>query len=211
MQFDTDLMAALASVEHEFGPNELAYLALTCKIELPIRDRLAFMLHRRYQGSHYLVAREWKRVDLAVLDGEAYPAYLVELKAMYTFDAAADAGRYAKMTVADEGKAFALARADTQVYSLLLATHVHGVVPERLFDVVKYAAGINTSVRRHQSADHVRERAIAEVAKEHDGRILVNHKELIAGSAFGLDVSVFCWLIRFDNAEMAALSPPLQS
>lgn len=65
--------------------DELAFLALTSKIELPIRDRLAYTLFRRLP--ELLVTREWRPVDLAVLspDGKT-PVLLLEAKALYTFN-----------------------------------------------------------------------------------------------------------------------------
>ena len=38
----------MESLDQEFSQDELAYLALTSKVELPIRDRLAHTLHRGF-------------------------------------------------------------------------------------------------------------------------------------------------------------------
>jgi hypothetical protein len=110
-----------------FEVDELAYLALTSKIELPIRDRLAFALYKRLDQR--LVAREWKRVDLAVLgtDGST-PELLLEAKALYTFDLIGEAvwvDRFPKR-VRDDVAALRN-RSDlaewTQLFALVLATH----------------------------------------------------------------------------------------
>ena len=61
---DDSLQASAKS----FAAGELAYLALTSKVELPIRDRLAWCLHTSLPNR--VVAREWKRCDLAVLDDD---------------------------------------------------------------------------------------------------------------------------------------------
>jgi hypothetical protein len=50
------LVRALEASVRSFAPNELAYLALTSKVELPIRDRLAWSLHTALPGK--IVARE---------------------------------------------------------------------------------------------------------------------------------------------------------
>lgn len=77
-----------------FKKNELAYLALTSKIELPFRDRLAFQIHKHFERQTQpmrCASREWKRFDLAILEnGE--PSCLIELKAMYAFDAFSEKG-----------------------------------------------------------------------------------------------------------------------
>ncbi|WP_431993677.1 hypothetical protein [Streptomyces albogriseolus] len=72
-----------------YAPGELAYLALTSKPELTVRDRLAWTLQTRLAGA--VVAREWRNtagwIDLAVLDMAGHsPQALLELKAAYTFD-----------------------------------------------------------------------------------------------------------------------------
>lgn len=71
----------------EFQTNELAYLSLTTKIELPFRDRLAYSLFKELDAKNIIVSREWKRTDLALLQN-GLPSVLIELKAMYSFDAA---------------------------------------------------------------------------------------------------------------------------
>lgn len=71
----------------DFRSNELAYLALTSKIEFPIRDRLAFRLCQRLlESSDLAVAREWKKYDLAVVTDGSEARLLLEAKAMYSFD-----------------------------------------------------------------------------------------------------------------------------
>jgi hypothetical protein len=78
-----ELLAALVDVREEYEPGELAYLALTSKSELGIRDRLAWILTR--QGRR--VGREWRaRCDLAVLDESGEPYVVLESKAAYGHD-----------------------------------------------------------------------------------------------------------------------------
>ena len=84
---ENQLTKALSCIGQEFRENELAYLALTQKPEHVLRDRVAFALHRALSknSQELRVCREWKRIDLAVLDGGA-PLVLVETKAFYSFD-----------------------------------------------------------------------------------------------------------------------------
>ena len=63
------IQGALEALEDNcFSDNELAYLALTSKVEQPIRDRLAFALYGAI-GEECVVSREWakprskKRID----------------------------------------------------------------------------------------------------------------------------------------------------
>src|SRR5690348_7326338 len=85
--WDQEIAEAASEAFGAFALGELAYLALTSKIEHPIRDRMAFYLHSKFSGAGSIVAREWKRVDLAVIASDGKPSCLVELKACYTFDA----------------------------------------------------------------------------------------------------------------------------
>ena len=85
----------MASLGQEFAQDELAYLALTSKVENPIRDRLAYLLHQKYgEEGNIFVAREWtepkkitgvgiERVDIAIIDEEKRPLLLLEITAMY--------------------------------------------------------------------------------------------------------------------------------
>jgi hypothetical protein len=78
------LEGALSSVGGAFAQNELAYLALTSKAELPVRDRVAWNLQMTL-GKPFVVSREWRRADIAVLLGDV-PLVQVEAKALYAFD-----------------------------------------------------------------------------------------------------------------------------
>ena len=87
MAHQNHLISALKEVESAFLQNELAYLALTQKVEHVFRDKLAFLLHQRLQTGKpsYVVCREWQRADLAILENQL-PVLIVEAKAGYSFD-----------------------------------------------------------------------------------------------------------------------------
>jgi hypothetical protein len=89
MTFKKDIEDIISTISSKFQDNELAYLALTSKVELPLRDRIAFELHKKY-GDKYLICREWKskeikssdRVDLAIVEKETEKVLcLIEFKA----------------------------------------------------------------------------------------------------------------------------------
>jgi hypothetical protein len=150
----------LGGIENAFAPNELAYLAATTKIELPFRDRLAYLLHRRLEPAGILVAREWRRIDLAILAADGVPTCLLELKAMYTFDAFGEnLAFFTQAMSADEQKGLRQASPDIAVYTMLLATHLDGAVDRRFSRIVKYDGGINKGIDDHGSAVALRQRA----------------------------------------------------
>lgn len=70
---------------NSFDENELAFLALQGKIELQLRDKIAWCLEKKSRGEYY-VKREYgiagrKKCDLAILNKDMLPLCLVEFKA----------------------------------------------------------------------------------------------------------------------------------
>ena len=178
------LRESLAAIDQEFRKNELAYLALTTKIEHPVRDRWAFYLYEKLYGE-IIVSREWKRTDLALLE-KSGPKALIELKAMYTFDAALDKNGisgFIKAMEMDEIKASKLATAQTQIYTVLLATHPKSIVPPRLEGFVKYRSGINKAISMFESAENVREEAVSAIERKFKGKNVVSSGCLAGGTA----------------------------
>lgn len=80
------LKAELEKIDNNFQEDELAYLALTRKIEPPIRNKLSFRLHQLLHPQNLLVSREWEHLDIVVLKNRK-PRAIIEIKAMFTFDA----------------------------------------------------------------------------------------------------------------------------
>lgn len=197
---DKELADALTNIGSDFKSNELAYLATTTKVECPFRDRLAFRLHQQYEPAGLLVAREWNRIDLAVLDSSGSPHCLVELKAMYTFDALTKLRFFTDATSADELKAQRHARDETSVYSLLLVTHLNGVVEEKFRKPVKYSAAANRAVHTYRGGERLRKYAAMAINNGLKRRKLITKGKVAAGSAFGLDVLVLYWLVRNERA-----------
>jgi hypothetical protein len=89
MTFKNDIEEIISTLSSKFQENELSYLALTSKIELPLRDKISFGLHKKY-ADKYLVCREWKsresnssdRIDLAIINkSNSKVLCLIEFKA----------------------------------------------------------------------------------------------------------------------------------
>jgi len=192
---EEDLVEAIKQTFSEFRSNELAYLALTSKIEHAFRDRLAFLLHARHFTNGYLIAREWSRVDLVALTSTGLPKSLIELKAAYSFDLLKDNFWFTSRIASDLVKARKLGGPDCNVYALLLLTHVAGSVAPKLHRLIKYSAGINRSIKNKSDAATVLAAARGNISGVYAGRI-VAEGECPAGDAFGLTVAVSYWLLR---------------
>ena len=127
------ILESIKQSANEFQKDELAYLALTSKIENPIRDKWAYLIWRnlKEQKININVAREWTRPDkkektksdIAIVQNDC-PIVIIELKAMYTFDLIKTPKKRISNMEKDEKKAKKIADKDTLIYTVLLATHL---------------------------------------------------------------------------------------
>lgn len=190
---------AFGNVTTSFAPNELAYLALTSKAELPLRDRLAWSLHTTL-WPEYIVAREWRRTDLAVLHRgpPAEPVMLLEAKAMYSFNGCTEGGRakYQAYLRSDHAKALQLAGPNTSVFLLLLATHAEGSPDPSLREIIKYSSGIVGAARRHAGTHGVRTICSNRMTPIMEALGRTIRGSLPAGQSFDLDVTIDYWLVQ---------------
>lgn len=106
-------------------PDHLAWLTLTSKPELAVRDAFGGLLHRSLAPSA-IVAREWHHTDLAVLGTDGRPLMLIEGKALYGFDVLNPTTRakYVELVRKDLEKAAVVAQGQPDV--LVLATVLVG-------------------------------------------------------------------------------------
>ncbi len=70
----SQLIEVLNIVPHRFRKNELAFLALTSKIENHLRDKIAFVLHENFKDE-LIISREWndrngKKADIAIFNND---------------------------------------------------------------------------------------------------------------------------------------------
>ncbi|MGW0189266.1 hypothetical protein ACWDV7_26360 [Streptomyces sp. NPDC003362] len=208
------LLRALDAVAASYDAGELAYLALTSKPEHAIRDRMAWALQTSLHGC--VVAREWNsprgRIDLAVLDGSGtLPLALLEIKAAYTFDFAAEdlgsARSYRARVAADLVKATSALHMgqDSAAYALLLLTHPLGT-PDQGGTAVKYLNGIRSSLRA-QDQSALRTKAWQTVTASLCSLGPLHHGALEGGHAFGTEVHILYWLIGPVPPAAGALPP----
>jgi hypothetical protein len=195
------LLNSIQELPSTFNENELAYLALTAKIENPIRDRIAYSMHRSKEINGLIVSREWKRRDLAILensDADLNPLGVLEIKAMYSFDAsevASKRSQYIKLLYEDVSKAMKVATENTQIFFLLLVTHPHSYPPSSYSSVVKYWSQIRKSLTPPRTAQQTW-RETSDYLSEHLPNDIESHHRLWnAGTAFGVKVEVGYWLL----------------
>ncbi len=195
------LIQSLEQVVDEFGKDELAFLALTTKIELPLRDRLAYVLYKKLKTEGLIVSREWRRVDLAILGETAPQEVLIELKAMYTFDAVNERGYYKKCIdylFEDIKNASELVGKSEDIYGILLVTHPMQIIPFKFERIIKYMPGINGALKRLGN-----QKQVADVSVDRIDKLLVEGEHtiikkgtLLGGSAFSIETNVLYWIIK---------------
>ena len=195
------LVKSLSAAAASFADSELAFLALTSKIERPVVDRLAYRLFLTLAPAGYAVTREWPlpggagRVDLAVLQGDR-PCLLLEAKAMYSFDSAAHSRKdreYPRRLQADLGRFSNATFPGVPIFSLLLATHPEAPLPLSPPGVFKYTSGVNAALRC-ATADEVRHKAEKSISAQVRSDVAASSGSFSGGSAFGVPVSILWWL-----------------
>ena len=195
------ISGALRRLTNEFRENELAYLALTSKVEKQVIDRLAFSLHRDNRRSDCVaIAREYtvpgvvRRVDLAVVERGVphVPHVFLEAKAMQSFNVNLphNPPRYLQRIDEDVEKLRncnirACASAPQKII-LLLITHTSRAPHERWDRVIKYASRIR----------NYRPRSIARLTSQLDEQMPAERFPFMAsgsirgGRAFDVGVTV---------------------
>lgn len=194
-EYEQIIVRALKGLEGAFDKNELAYLALTSKPELPVRDRLAYQMYREFRERTHNVAREWGRVDIALLERDQ-PRICIQLKAwsLFTFIDRQGARRHRVDVEEDIDKCRSRFGSEPKVYSLILATHV-GSPPEGCQrGVLKYLNGLKRSFDRFGTSRRIKEQAFAQRSGAFAGWRCAGMDTIHGGQAFGSRVFVFYWL-----------------
>jgi hypothetical protein len=189
MDIKATLEGALDSIDVD--PDKLAYFALTSKPESQVRDRLAYRLHQQLSETDLQVAREWRRTDLAVLEGDGKPVALVEVKACPSWDACKEPrlARYRGRVWADIHKASTCAKEagapEAEIYALLVVTHLRDAVPSELRHVVKYSGPLRAVTCWEDT-----NRSLRQFLPDASPHVTM----LGEGKAFGLTTVVTTWL-----------------
>ena len=197
---------ALTHLHSEFEKNELAYLALTSKIERQIVDRLAFSLspstsqvwrcgqcRDRTGVREFTVSKEIQRVDLAVTVNEQ-PVLFLESKAMNYFHMYfRSAGtKYPGKVKADIHKMQAYVQNASlpklTKITLLLTTYVDGTLNPDLGRIVKYSG----DMQRHpgKGLTDLLDRLDTHFPNSCFQRVDSGTGDIAGGRAFDMDVTV---------------------
>lgn len=180
-----------------FKKNELAYLSMTSKNELPIRDRIAYELYSNY--NNYIVAREYSpkginsRIDLAILKNNNIKD-IIELKSMYTFDSV-NMQNFINSINNDFNKNSELLSDVINQYEIIIATHVKTIPNEEFSKYIKYYRLIKKYTLKDskeliKNLDCIIKKEFPE--KQYEIRSFI----INAGEAFEVDVDVCFWILK---------------
>ncbi len=133
-----------------FLREEISFLGLTSKIEIQLRDKLATSLYNEFKD-RYIITREWKKCDLAILDRiKLSPILLIELKSCYSCDLVKPSTlkEYVNEIERDLEKSIKLSEENTKYYSILFITKPKNRIPDHLLKIVKYSSAINRAFNK---------------------------------------------------------------
>ncbi|MGG7148958.1 hypothetical protein ACQPVA_19385 [Clostridium butyricum] len=182
-----------------FGKDELAYLSLTSKNELVIRDKIAYKLHLDLKD--LVIAREYSpkgissRIDLAVLKDDKLKD-IVELKSMYTFDGVDGLEKFLDSVNKDFKKNQELVNNKMNQWGVIIATHPKQVPNKCYKDYVKYYGSIKRYINQVDKPEYLIKTMDLKIRNSFESdKYDVAHYVANVGNAFGIDVDICFWVI----------------
>lgn len=157
MENNNQLEKIITNLEKRFENNELAYLALTSKIENVLRDKIAFDFHRLYKNQK-IVCREWTnqkgtklKSDLAILNLNSEPELIIEFKAHSSI---VGIGEWAKSLKDDYLKNKNLYK-NAEIIYVLFANYIDNIPNNELYlNSVKYYQNLQKSQKRNYTIEN---------------------------------------------------------
>lgn len=195
---------SIEAVPQGFCDNELAYLAATGKIESVFRDKIAFNLHNQNQTT-LIVLREWRRIDIAIFANatDKIPRGLIEIKSAYSFDGCLGDGifryfEYLKKDLSKNRTRFS----GVPLTAILIAAHLEDFPEDNpIIDILKYSQW-HRKARAAFNQEEVKEKLLygAKETIKSVGFEQIKQGKIPAGTAFGIPVTVFYWVLKVNQS-----------
>lgn len=202
-ELDVDFLRKI--IEYNVGKyyylrEEIAFLGLTSKIEIQLRDKIAFGLYVELKD-RYIIAREWNYCDLAILDKTTHePLMLIEFKSCYSCDLIkpSTTKEYVNEIKSDLNKSIKLTaiNSKTQIYSVLFVTKPKHRIPSEFLKIVKYSKSINTAFNKFGNYEVIE--MIGEANLRNHYNILAEGK-IKNDKAFGIECGFDYFIISPEN------------
>ncbi|MGD1156452.1 MAG: hypothetical protein ABSA41_11545 [Terriglobia bacterium] len=188
----------LEHLPFSFRKDELAYLSLTSKPELHLRDKLAFDLQNRLTDR--LVCREWRRHDIAILPrGSDVADAIIEAKVFYTFDGVVpNKLHHMKEALSADIDKMKRNGPNAERMALLFLVHPQTLIPEASYEAIAYAQRVNSVYRKNAYGGPGRVLTTAkdnlEIFWEEVGAPWIRSGNYAAGVYEGVEVLIPYWL-----------------
>lgn len=178
-----------------FLKEEIAFLGLTSKIEIQLRDKLAFSLYNEFKD-RYIITREWKKCDLAVLDKHTLePVLLLELKNCYSCDLIKKSTlkEYELEIKKDLNKSKVLSTENTIFYSILFVTKPRNIIPDEYLKIIKYSKAINAGFKKFENWETIEMLGEAEFRNLFD---VIHEGNIKKDISFGIECSFDYFIVK---------------
>ncbi len=166
MKYSEFLKSLLPELNKSFNNNELAYLSLTSKIENPIRDKIAFNLHKEFSDDK-IICREWtnnennkNKADIAILNSNKQLECIIEFKAHSSMK---NISQWSKHLVNDFQK--------NSIYNncefifIMLANLIDELPNEKFNTAVKYYKNLNSAMENNYNQEKMKNQWLKSVNK----------------------------------------------
>jgi len=188
------IIDAIEIMKQRFSQDSTAlWVTATGKPELFVRDHFGAIIAEK--NPDLIVAREWNKHDLALLDVNADVQVLIEGKHLYDFDLHSKSirARYRDSLLQDLEKM--KKGVESRNYVSLLMTSIRTPIPNSLVRVTKYSRGINKALKKYGS--DLMEKSVFEARDflAEFGEIVIE-TELAKGQSLGLDIHLWMWLVK---------------
>ena len=187
------LEACIENAVKGFDKNELAFLALQGKIELQLRDKIAWLLQQKI-GENYYIKKEYKRCDLAILNKDFTPLCLIEFKAhsATNFNSSkSQLGEYQKHFKNDMGKMANLAKGnDAERFYIFFQTIHEKEIEKKYKQLIPYSSAINGGVKTNGNQDDKIESGWRKMCGEKYEGEITRCKDIQAGEYLGYKIKI---------------------
>lgn len=194
------IVHCVRNLPSSFKKQELAFLALTGKPELHLRDSLAFNLQSNLSG--YLVCREWQRHDIVIFrEGSGDVRAVIEVKVYYTFDGVAPNKRKGmEEALRVDVRKMRQLWPKTEKIALLFLIHPQSSVPEMPGGSIAYAKEINQVYRKsiYGGPEQVLKTAKKNVGKfwQKEHAVWTRQTNYTAGQYRGIHIQIPSWVVK---------------
>lgn len=152
-EYESIITDIIRNIGNEYDENELAYLCLTSKVENPLRDKIAFQLHKQLSEKK-LVCREWtnkraqkNKSDIAILDiNDDNVECIIEFKAHSSIQGISE---WLKEMEEDISKAKEVSSNNTEIFFVLFVNNLERMPEGKHFEhSVKYHGNLQKGIKK---------------------------------------------------------------